>query len=71
MLEEYRGHRKPDGEPIFSIRHGLIQLIDIKITEKDDIIFKIVLAHNNDYTSTHTQDDRKGVVNKNNTSHNN
>ena len=38
MLEEYRGHRKPDGEPIYGIICGLIYLIAIKVNEKDDII---------------------------------
>ena len=64
------GHRTPDGESILGIRHGLLNFIAIKINGKDDTILKIVLSHNNDYTSTYTQEDRKKVVNKNNTSYN-
>jgi hypothetical protein len=64
---ESSGHRTPDGKPIPSIRHGLLNFIAIMINEKDGAaILKIVLAHNNDYTSTYTQEDRKKVVNKNN-----
>ena len=62
---ESRGHRTPNGEPIPSIRNGLLNFIAIKINEKDDAaILKIVLAHNNDYTSTYTQKDRKKVIKK-------
>lgn len=61
------GHRTSNGEPISGIRHGLLNFIAIKIFEKDDVaILKIVLAHNNDYTSTYTQEDRKKVFDKNN-----
>jgi hypothetical protein len=64
---ESSGHRTPEGEQIPGIRHGLLNFIAIKIFEKDDAaILKIVLAHNNDYTSTYTHEDRKKVVNKNN-----
>jgi hypothetical protein len=54
MPEICRGHRKPDGEPIFGITYGLIYFMAIKIIEKDNVILKIVLVHNNDYTSTYT-----------------
>jgi hypothetical protein len=49
----------------------LINFIVIKILEKDKVLLKIVLDHNNDYTSTYTQEDCKQVVNKNNTPYNN
>jgi hypothetical protein len=67
---ESSGHRTPDGKPIPSIRYALLNFIAIQIFEKDGAaILKIVLAHNNDYTSTYTQEDRKKVVNKNNNAH--
>jgi len=37
MLVEYRGHRKPDGEPIFDTIYSLIYLIVIKVNEKDEV----------------------------------
>ena len=69
---EPNGNRTPDGEPISGIRHGLLNFIAIKINEKDGaVILKIVLSHNNYYTSTFTQKDRIKVINKNNTSFDN
>jgi hypothetical protein len=61
---ESSGHRTREGKPIPTIRYGLLNLIAkrIKVKEKGDIILKIIIAHNNDYTSTYTQNDRKQVI---------
>jgi uncharacterized protein (TIGR02246 family) len=58
------GHKTPDGKPIPAIRYGLLNFIAIKMREKGvgDPILKIIIAHNNDYTSTYTQNDRKQIV---------
>jgi uncharacterized protein (TIGR02246 family) len=59
------GHRTPEGVHIPTIRHGLLNLIAIRIQgEGKEPTLKIVSAHNNDYTSTFTQSDRKKVVTK-------
>jgi lactoylglutathione lyase len=56
-------HRTPEGAPIPTSRHGLLNLIAKKIDEKrKESTLKIVSAHNNDYTSTFTQSDRKKVI---------
>jgi len=61
---ESSGHKTPDGESIPTVRYGLLNLIATKVREKEDgnTILKIVIAHNNDYTSTYTQNDRKQIV---------
>ena len=61
---ESSGHKTPDGKPIPTIRYGLLNLIARKVKEKEngDTILKIIIAHNNDYTSTYTQDDRKRII---------
>ena len=58
------GHKTPNGKPIPTIRYGLLNFIAIKMREKGvgDPILKIIIAHNNDYTSTYTQNDRKQIV---------
>ena len=57
-------HRTPEGKPIQTIRYGLLNLIAkrMNVKETGDTRLKIVIAHNNDYTSTYTQSDRKQVV---------
>ncbi|MDR4491626.1 MAG: VOC family protein [Candidatus Nitrosocosmicus sp.] len=59
------GHKTPEGIPIQNIRYGLLNLI-ATITETQgegsSPTLKIISAHNNDYTSTFTQSDRKKVV---------
>jgi lactoylglutathione lyase len=61
------GHRTPEGIPIQTIRHGLLNLVATitatKVEGKGQTL-KIVSAHNNDYTSTFTLSDRKKVVDK-------
>jgi lactoylglutathione lyase len=61
------GHRTPEGIPIQTIRHGLLNLIATitatKVEGKGQTL-KIVSAYNNDYTSTFTLSDRKKVVDK-------
>lgn len=61
---ESSGHRTPEGKPIQTIRYGLLNLIAkrMNVKEKGDTRLKTVIAHNNDYTSTYTQSDRKQVV---------
>ena len=59
---ESSGHRTPEGKPISTTRYGLINLIAKKIKEGVDTRLKIIIAHNNDYTSTYTQSDRERVV---------
>ena len=50
------GHRTQEGKPIPTIRHGLLNLIVKKIKEDGvDTRLKIIIVHNNDYTSTYTQ----------------
>lgn len=59
------GHKTPEGVDIPTVRHGLLNLI-ATITDNDrkEPTLKIVSAHNNDYTATFTQSDRKKVVDK-------
>jgi uncharacterized protein (TIGR02246 family) len=61
---ESTGHKTPDGESITTIRYGLLNLIATKIKEKEerDTKLKIIIAHNNDYTSTYTQSDRRQLI---------
>ena len=64
---ESSGHKTPEGEPIPSIRYGLLNLIATKIKQIEKsgdttILLKIIIAHNNDYTSTYTQRDRKQII---------
>ena len=60
---ESSGHRTSEGKPIPTIRYGLLNLIATKIKEGgDDTTLKIIIAHNNDYTSTYTQSDRERIV---------
>jgi hypothetical protein len=57
------GHRTQEGKPIPTIRYGLLNLIVKKIKEDGvDTRLKIIIVHNNDYTSTYTQSDRERVV---------
>jgi uncharacterized protein (TIGR02246 family) len=60
---ESSGHRTPEGVPISTIRYGLLNVI-AKIVKDgvDTILLKIIIAHNNDYTSTYTQSDRERIV---------
>jgi uncharacterized protein (TIGR02246 family) len=64
IVWESSGHRTREGKPIPTIRYGLLNLIAkrMKVKEKGDMILKIIIAHNNDYTSTYTQSDRKQVI---------
>jgi uncharacterized protein (TIGR02246 family) len=61
---ESSGHKTPEGQPIPTIRYGLLNLIAKKVKEGgvDTILLKIIVAHNNDYTSTYTQSDRERIV---------
>ena len=60
---ESSGHRTSEGKPIPTIRYGLLNLIATKIKEGGDATtLKIIIAHNNDYTSTYTQSDRERIV---------
>jgi uncharacterized protein (TIGR02246 family) len=61
---ESSGHRTPEGKPIPTIRYGLLNLIAKKVKEAGDstTLLKIIIAHNNDYTSTFTQSDRERIV---------
>jgi uncharacterized protein (TIGR02246 family) len=61
---ESSGHRTPEGKPIATIRYGLLNLIAKKITDggEDATTLKIIIAHNNDYTSTYTQSDHERIV---------
>jgi uncharacterized protein (TIGR02246 family) len=62
---ESTGHQTPQGDHIPTIRYGLLNIVAEKINNGGkDPILRIVLAHNNDYTSTFTQKDRKKVVDK-------
>jgi lactoylglutathione lyase len=64
---ESYGHRTPEGVKIPNIRYGLLNVIATKVEDKGkNSILKIVSAHNNDYTSTFTQSDRKKVVDETN-----
>ena len=60
---ESSGHRTSEGVPISTIRYGLLNVI-AKIVKDgvDTILLKIIIAHNNDYTSTYTQSDRERIV---------
>jgi uncharacterized protein (TIGR02246 family) len=61
---ESSGHKTPDGKHIPIIRYGLLNLTATKTKEKEggDTILRIIIAHNNDYTSTYTQSDRKQII---------
>jgi hypothetical protein len=60
---ESAGHRRPEGKPIPTIRYGLLNLIAKKVKKEGvDTRLKIIIAHNNDYTSTYTQSDRERIV---------
>ena len=61
---ESTGHKTPDAESITTIRYGLLNLIATKIKEKEgrDTKLKIIIAHNDDYTSTYTQSDRRQLI---------
>jgi uncharacterized protein (TIGR02246 family) len=60
---ESAGHKTPEGQPIPTIRYGLLNLIAKKVKEGEvDTRLKIIIAHNNDYTSTYTQSDRERIV---------
>ena len=60
---ESSGHRTPEGLPISTIRYGLLNLIAKRVKDgADTILLKIIIAHNNDYTSTYTQSDRERIV---------
>jgi len=58
------GHSTPEGKPIPTIRYGLLNLIAKKVNEygANTRLLKIIIAHNNDYTSTYTQSDRERIV---------
>jgi len=60
---ESSGHRTPEGKPIPTTRYGLLNLIAKKV-KKEGVYtrLKIIIAHNNDYTSTYTQSDRERIV---------
>ena len=62
IIWESAGHRTPEGKPIPTTRYGLLNLIAKKIKEGVDTRLKIIIAHNNDYTSTYTESDREKVV---------
>ena len=60
---ESSGHRTSKGKPIPTIRYDLLNLVAKKT--KDGVnttTLKIIIAHNNDYTSTYTQSDRERLV---------
>jgi uncharacterized protein (TIGR02246 family) len=61
---ESAGHRTPEGKPIPTTRYGLLNLIAKKVKENgvNTTRLKIIIAHNNDYTSTYTQSDRERIV---------
>jgi uncharacterized protein (TIGR02246 family) len=60
---ESSGHRTPEGKPIPTIRYGLLNLIAKKVKQGGvDTRLKIIIAHNNDYTSTYIQSDRERIV---------
>jgi uncharacterized protein (TIGR02246 family) len=61
---ESAGHRTPEGKPIPTTRYGLLNLIAKKVKEDrvNTTRLKIIIAHNNDYTSTYTQSDRERIV---------
>jgi hypothetical protein len=49
--------------PISTIRYGLLNLIAKRVKDgADTILLKIIIADNNDYTSTYTQSDRERIV---------
>jgi uncharacterized protein (TIGR02246 family) len=61
---ESAGHRTPEGKPIPTTRYGLLNLIAKKVKEDrvNTTRLKIIIAHNNDYTSTYTQSDCERIV---------
>jgi hypothetical protein len=64
MLREKNAHSKDPiiGEPNLTIRYGLLNLIAKKVKEGGHTILKIIIAHNIDYTSTYTRNDRERIA---------
>lgn len=57
------GHRTSEGVLIPNVRYGLLNLIATKLyDDQGEQTLKIISAHNNDYTSTFTLNDREKVV---------
>ncbi len=63
-------NRTPEGNLILTVRHGLLNLIVVKKGKKDkerilvegEEMWKIVIGHNVDYTSTYTQSDVQKII---------